>query len=181
MRLAERPWVLRGLIAALLVAVVVLALVITGDDGDDGTVADAVAPRIVSVTELSDTAAGSDFPIYWTGPKPRTELELTQGNDGSALLRYLPVGAKVGAAAPSAVSVGTYPLADPARAVVGLAQEQGAQIRSGADERTVVSTKRNPRSAYFADPGNTVQVEVYDPSPGQALKLAASKRVRPVQ
>jgi len=174
-----RPWLLRGLIVALLAAVVALVLVLSGDD-DDGTLADAVPPRIVSVEELREEASDSPFPIYWAGPIDEARLELTQGSDGSALLRYLPLGTPLGGAGETAVSVGTYPLADAAAATAGLAAQPGATIRSGPGGRTVIAPAEAPRSAYFAAPGN-VQVEVYAPAPRRALRLAASPQVRTVE
>jgi len=178
--IAERPWLLRGLIVALVAGVAALVLVLTGDEEGDGAVAEAVAPRVVSVEELREQAEGAEeFPIYWAGPMGGTRLELTQGSDGSALLRYLPGGAPVGGAGEQATSVGTYPLANAAAATAGLAAEEGAAVRSGAGDRTVVATQSAPRSAYFAAPGN-VQVEVYAPTAKRAMRLATSERVRPV-
>jgi hypothetical protein len=43
-----------------------------------------------------------------------------------------------------------------------------------------VVPSQNPRSAYIAFPRQDYQVEVYDPSPARALRLATSGRVAPV-
>ncbi|HYP55811.1 MAG TPA: hypothetical protein VEQ41_05865 [Solirubrobacterales bacterium] len=175
----DRPWRLRGAVLALAAVVGVVALIVSGDD-DDGSPA-AVAPevRIVEAEELAGLAASLGHPVYWAGPQPGAELELTQNEDGSVQLRYVEAGAPLGEESPDVLTIGTYPLPDPRAALRTFAAEPGSVVRRSRKGLEVFSNETSPSSVYFASPDDSVQVEVYDPSPERALGLALSGQVRP--
>jgi len=52
--------------------------------------------------------------------------------------------------------------------------------RNGHGGGIAVQSARSPKSVYVAYPGSDVQVEVYDPSPERARRLALSDRLRPL-
>lgn len=178
MSVGNRPRLLRGAVLALALAVGVVAWLATRNDGNAPAPKPEAEPRIVTTQELGNIAALSGHSVYWAGPMPGTTLEATESADGSVQVRYLEEEAEAGEQPAAFLTVGTYPLPDPARALETFDEQPGSITRS-RNGREVVSNTEKPASVYFADPDNTVQVEVYDPSPKRALSLALSGRVRP--
>ena len=180
---ADRRKLLRGgvIILALLVALIAW-LATRGGDGESAAPEPSArsegTPRIVTVYEIREVAARLGQPIYWAGPLGAQELELTELPNG-VQVHYLPAGTAAGKGSSETLTLGSYPLADPLKAIEGFAKRPEAIVRHAADGRLVVVSEKTPTSAFFASPGNSVQVEVYDPSPKRALGLALSGRVQP--
>ncbi len=179
----HRRKLLRWGIVGLVVAVGLIAWLTTrGGGGDSSSPApEAAAPRIVSEAELSEASAELGQPIYWAGPTAGKELELRELGEGGVQVVYLPEGASVGESADSSLTIGSYPVPDPRKAVEGYAGRSGSQTLHGAGDLEVVNSEGAPDSAYFASSDNSVQVEVYDPSPKRALTLALAGKVKPVE
>jgi hypothetical protein len=178
---APRSNLVRGGVVAIAVLVALIAWLVARDEGGDspGSAApEAGVERIVTAAELREIAAALDQPVYWAGPVAGRELELVElGRDG-VQVRYVPEGSGVDGS-PKSLTVGSYPLPDPSAALESVAERPGAIVRRAADGRTVLTNRRSPSSVYFTSPDNAVQVEVYDPSPARAMRLALSDRVRP--
>ncbi len=183
MEMGDRPWLLRGAVIGLALVVGVVAWLATRDDDETGASAsEAAEVRIVDEGGLAGIAADAGQAVYWAGPVEGAELEVTElAEQGGVQVRYLEEGAEAGSGGAEALTVGSYPLPDPAGAIDGLASQPGAIVRTADDGRTVVTNPERPTSVYFASPDNSVQVEVYDPSPARALRLALSPRVRPAE
>jgi hypothetical protein len=179
MSVGKRSWLLRGAVLGLALVVGVVAWLATRDDSSTPAPAPEPEARIVSTQELRSTAAATGHMVYWAGPMPGTSLEETESTDGSIQVRYLEEGAEVGEQPAAFLTVGTYPLPDPSGALAGFAKRKGSVVHHSPNGREVFVNKQKPTSVYFASPDNTVQVEVYDPSPKRALSLALSGRVRP--
>jgi hypothetical protein len=180
--LGKRPWLLRGAVLGLALVVGLIALIASGGDDDDG--GEEAAPvatesRIVEAGELADVAVSAGHFVYWAGPIDGTELELTESEDGSVQVRYLKSDDEAGTESAAALTIGTYPVPDPAAALDRFAGEPGSTTKTSPEGLEVVTSESSPNSAYFVSPDNSVQVEVYDPEPGRALELALSGRVRP--
>lgn len=175
-RLDHGP-LLRGAVIGLAVVVGLVAWLATKGDEEGAPAPPEAGPRIVSAAELADTAAKLGQPVYWAGELPGTELALSELPEGGVQVRYLPEGTDPAEAPAEALTIGSYPLADPAAAIEELAQRPGAVVRHARDGREVVSSEARPTSAYFASPGGGVQVEVYNPSPKRAMGLALSGRL----
>jgi hypothetical protein len=167
-------------------AVIVLALLVglvawivlrhTGNSSTtavSGTPAEAVSPRV-----LASLATSTGIPIYWAGPKPGYTLEYTRSSGNNVYLRYLPAGVAVGSTH-AYLTIGTYPFANAYTVSRSLSQQAG---------RTTIAVKggvafyksSTPDDIYFAFPGSNYQIEVYDPTPGEARSLVASGQVVPV-
>jgi hypothetical protein len=160
-------------------ALVVGAIAWLETRGSDEPSAEAEpAARILSAGELGDVAATLGHPVYWAGPMSGTELEVSESAGGDVQVRYLPAGTEAGEGSSEALTVGSYPLPDPAAALRAFAARPGSVTRQGRGYE-VVWSRQSPTSAYFVPSGNRIQVEVYDPSPKRALALALSGRVRP--
>lgn len=179
---AKRRKLLRWGIVSLAVIVGVIAWLATRDNGggsSEPATAEAGASRIVTVADLREAAATLGQPIYWAGPVAGTELELRELGEEGVQVRYLAEGAEAGTGSVKSLTIGSYPLPDPTAALNGFAKRSGAIVLHASDGRKVVTSKQAPASAYFASPENSVQVEVYDPSPKRAVNLALSGKVQP--
>lgn len=178
----KRVLAIRIAIVAVAALAVVLGVLIAGGD-DDEQAAEGPAQessRIVSAAELRSIAAAKPTPIFWAGEQPGTEIELTEEPGGSVYVRYLEEGTEVGEGNASSLTIGSYPQEDPEGELRKVAAGPDAFSRKAEDGRQVVGSEGNPYSVYFASPDNTVQVEVYDPSPDRALDRALSDEVQPV-
>lgn len=172
-----------GVIGAAVLVALIAWLTTRGGGSTDSEPAPAGAPtpRIVSEAELKEAAVTLGQPIFWAGPQPGKELELTElGEGGGAQVVYLPEGMAAGEGTGRELTIGSYPLADPKAAVEGYAKRPGSETVQGDGGTVVAISEATPTSAYFAAPDNSVQVEVYDPSSKRALTLAVSGAVKPV-
>lgn len=181
---ADRRKLLRIGIVALAVVVALVAWLATrgGDDNssEPATTSEAAAvPRIVSVDELREVAARLGQPIYWAGPVQGRELELRELGEGGVQILYQPEGTAAGKGSAKVLTVGSYPLPDPEKALEGFAERKGSASRTASDGREVVTSAESPTSVYFTSPENSVQIEVYDPSAQRAMSLALSGKVQP--
>jgi hypothetical protein len=174
---------LRFAVVGLAVVVALIAWLATRGGGSDSSEPEPTAaagpPRIVTVAELREVAATLGQPIYWAGPLAGRELELKELGEGGVQVLYLPEGTASGKGSPKSLTIGSYPLGDPEKALEGFAERPGSSSRQASDGREVVVSKTAPTSVYFTSPDNSVQVEVYDPSPGRAMSVALSGRVEP--
>jgi hypothetical protein len=175
----HRSWLLRGTVIAIAVAAGLLAWLSERGADDEAGTERSPEVRIVRPAELGDAAVLSGHPVYWAGPISGTELGLREGADGTVQVRYLEAGSEPGEGQENVLTVGSYPLPDPAKALAAFAARRGSTVRHGRDGREVVTSTESPGSAYFSSPDGSVQVEVYDPHPQRALGLVLSGRVRP--
>lgn len=173
---------LRAAVLAVAVAAALIALLAGDDDGSDSpepAPGEAAAPRIVSEAELRQAAESLGHAIYWAGRVADARLELRELREGGVQVLYVPEGSAAGGSS-NTLTVGTYPLPDPGGALETVAKRPGAITRRAEEGREVVTNEQSPTSVYFASPDNSVQVEVYDPSPARAMSLALSGRIQPV-
>ncbi|MGV1047637.1 MAG: hypothetical protein ACOYD4_03810 [Solirubrobacterales bacterium] len=177
MSTTKRRWILFGASGLLAVAAVVAIVLASG--GDDSS--ESGEPEIVTASQLSELAAEVDQPVYWLGERPGTRYELT--DDGERVyVRYLRGDAAAGDERSSFVAVATYPAADGlAELRHAAAKRQGAQLVHAADGATVLIDPSSPDNAHLVYPDSDVQVEVYSPVPGQALRLASSGELERVR
>ncbi|HEY2334881.1 MAG TPA: hypothetical protein VGH58_07745 [Solirubrobacterales bacterium] len=174
---------LRAGVVGLAVVVALIAWLATRGGGGASEESSAAAKsdsKMVSEAELGETAAALGQPVYWAGAQAGNELELTELSEGGGTqVRYVPEGTEVGGGSAALLTIGSYPLPNPEKALEGFAKRPGSIVRHGKGGAEVVSSEESPTSAYFVSPDNSVQVEVYDPSPQRAMSLALSGRVQP--
>lgn len=181
---ASRRWRLRASVIGLaLIAALVAWLATRGDRGEeDPSPPSELGSRIVSKDELKEASASLGQPIYWAGPIAGAELELEELGEGAgARVRYVPQGSESGEASPEVLTIGSYPLADPASAVKGYGERPGGVVKHGPYGQEVATDAKRPTSVYFAGAEGSVQVEVYDPSAPKAMRLALSGKVVPAE
>ena len=184
-----RKWNRRTLRFAVVGVAIVVALIAWlatrggGDSSSEPVTGEPGSPRIVSVDELREAAAALGQPIYWAGPVAGKQLELIELPEGGGVqVLYLdegtePVEPEAGTA--KWLTIGSYPLAEAQAQLEGYAERPGAIVRHAGDGGLVVSSEKAPNSVYLVSSEGSVQVEVYDPSPELAMKLALSGKVEP--
>ena len=180
--------VLRTTLLVLVIALIAAVVVwIVGDGGGGDEEEAAGAGRIVSPAELGEVAAASKAPIYWAGERPGAELELSElgaeaaGEEASrTYVRYLTGGAQAGDPKPAYLAIGTYELPNAYAALRANAKRTGAKLRKAPRGAMAWVDPQSPTSVYLAKPGAKYQVEVYEPTPKQALKVALSPDLQPV-
>ena len=165
------------LVAALLV---VIGVTVFGHDGG-GSSASTGAPRLVSARELSDLAANADTPVYWLGRRGDASYELTETSSGRVYVRYLTPGAQAGDKRAAFVTVGTYSEDGGVAALRrAAASRKGARLGRTDDGAVLLIDPSSPDNAHLAYPAADLQIEVYSPVPGEALRLASHGDVKPI-
>lgn len=167
--------------AGVSLVLVATALILATEDGNQ-EVAEAVdtSPHLVGAAELAELEGTLGHELYWAGERPPEVLELTREADGSVYLRYLPPGVAAGDPSPRFLTVGTYPVAAAVAALARTAARSASALERGPGGSRVLANPSSRGSVYFAYPGSDLQVEVYDPTPGQALRLIRSGAIRPL-
>lgn len=179
---SDQRWILRGGVIVIAIVIATIAAVTSsGGESESAPAPPQPETRIVSEAELAERAAALGQPIFWAGPVDGTELELEELQGEGVRVRYVPEGTEAGEAPPEALTVGSYLLPNPQEALETFAGEPGSATRQGENGREVVVDTEQPTSVYFVDPEDTVQVEVYDPSPEKAMSLALSGKVEPAE
>jgi hypothetical protein len=128
--------------------------------------------RPASEGQIKDLAASLNHPIFWVGKRAGVTYELTKQRNGTVIVRYLPLSAKVGSSTPY-LSVATYPFPGPYQALKGTKTKDAVFIkipRGGIAEYA----RSYPASVHVAYPNVDYQVEVYAPTRGTAAGLVIS-------
>ncbi len=180
-----RDWVTSPL-AAVLAAVVTLAIVafvaFVGGDDEPGSRSQPAAnpPAPVNAAELASLSESLGQPVYWAGRQPGSDkLELTRQAEDRITVRY---PARSGAdAAQGTLTVGTYRLDDALAAIRRAGDAATAKLHRLPGGGLAVSDSARPTNVYLAYGKQPYQVEVYDPTPGRALRLVLRGRVEPVR
>ncbi len=147
---------------------------------DNGS-SNGAKPVAASAGDLRALPSSVGHVVYWAGPKTSATYELTRTSRGYVYLRYLPQGVQVGDERPQFLTVGTYPKPDAFASVEKAAKRKDEIVRKLSDGGLAVASPQRPQSVYFAFPGSDLLVEVYDPSPAQALRAVVSGQVKPIQ
>lgn len=170
-----------GLLLVLSLALVG-AVVVWLVRGNDSSFSPAKGePEIVTAGELSEFAAEQAKPVYWLGERPNRTYELTDTPSGWIYIRYLKGGAEAGDKRAGFVTVVTYPAEDGIAALRKAAHEQkGAKLGKTDDGAVLLIDPTSPNNAHLAYPGANLQIEVYSPVGGEALRFAARGDVQRV-
>ncbi len=164
----------------MILVLVAVLLAAQGGGGGDATAATETPPHLVDAGELVSLEGSLGHPVYWAGERGVDQLELTQEADGNVYLRYLPPDTDAGDPRQLFLTVGTYPVADPVAALRRTAAKAGASLGHGPGGGVVLVNPTSRGSVYLTYPGTELQIEVYDPAPGRALRLIRSGAIRPV-
>jgi len=172
------PTILLVVLSVALIAAV--AVWVFGDDDSSFSPAPG-EPEVATASELSEFAAEHGSPIYWLGERSGATYELTDNPSGPVYVRYLTGGAEAGDERAKFITVATYPADNGVAALRKAAREQkGAKLGKSDDGAVLLIDPSSPDNAHLAYRGANLQIEVFSPVPGEALRLAAKGEVRPV-
>ena len=115
-------------------------------------------------------------PVYWAGPSSGDAYEVQRTTNGSVYVRYLPPGARVADSRPLLL-VATYSYPNALTRLEAAANGAGIHLRDGG--LALVDPAR-PTNIHIAFPGVAYEIEVFDPSPAVARRIAESGDIRPV-
>ena len=166
-------------LAALVLVAAVGAWLLTREGDEDAEPRRAPA-ELASVENLRERAAAVDGPVFWAGPRPGMQYELSQTGDGRIYIRYLPPDVAIGDPRANFLTIGTYPVEDALAEARRSGGVEGAVTRALEGGGLAVYNERTPTSVYIAFRGVDRLVEVYDPSPETARRLAYSGAITPV-
>jgi len=167
--------------AQAVLCVVLLAMIAAWSVGCGDDAPASGEARIVSAAELSEAVADAASPVYWLGERGGAELELTEEDSGRVYVRYMEDGAEAGDDQAELLTVGTYPSEDGVAELRRAARTGDGKVIARTDDGAVLLVDPDsPHSAHLAYPDGGSQIEVYSPTPGEALKLASRGAVRPV-
>lgn len=169
-----------GVAAALLVGLGVW-LLLSGDDSSDSRPDETSAAKTVSVvseSELLGALRGVGYPVYWAGPRPDVEYEISR-SAGRTYVRYLPEGEEAESERPF-LTVGSYEEPEALATIRKEGQKPGAVLVRLDSDGAAYAESADATNAYLAFPGIGVQIEVFDPAPGRALDLVRAGAIVPV-
>jgi hypothetical protein len=166
----------------LVVAALSLSLALAACGGSSSSTSSGpkrAIPVAVTPSQLKSIAASAGHPVFWEGRFNGT-YELTTIADGRTYIRYLPPGIPVGDSSRH-LTIGTYVQSSPPfEAVRSAAIKKHATIVTMKDGSIAVQYHNRPTSVYLVFPGAMYEVEVYDPNPATALRLATTGKVVPI-
>lgn len=171
-----------ALAAAAVVVFVLLVVALSGCGGSSATStatgSGSGSVSVVPESELLEAMKGVGYPVYWAGPRPGVEYEVSR-QEARTFVRYLPKGEEAESER-KFLTVGSY---KDSKALAGIresGQKPGAILVKIKGGGTAYAEGTNATSAYMAFPGVDAQVEVFDPKPGEALRLIRSGAIVPV-
>jgi hypothetical protein len=174
-------------LVVLLVALIVLfggiALLSGGSGGgsSEGTESEGEAVAL-SASELVAQTKSLGHPVYWIGPRSgTTSYELTTSPEGSVYIRYLTGDAEAGDSRSNYLTVGTYPVPEAAQALqdATTGAEETEELTQHEGYEVLGSAETTNAYVVFDDQPD-LQIEVFSPQAGEAVKLASSGFLKPV-
>ena len=175
---SKRAVVAFGVIAAA-IAVTIALVVGSHHSSSPAATVKPILPTLFTASGLQTLAAGLNQPVYWIGPVPGDRYEVTRTTANAVYVRYLPLGVDAGTRQGKYLLIATYPLY---QALASLkTSDNGHPLRvAGAKGAIAVVEGGKPTNVRVAFPNVDYEVELYDPSPKKARKLARSGALTPV-
>jgi hypothetical protein len=175
-------WPRIGAVAAVVVLVGLLVWILAGGDDEDSTIplAQGTPPAATSEAELLAISGQAGHPVYWAGDIEGTQLEEHRSAAGELFLRYLPDDTEIGDPRQDYLTIGTYPVVDAYEVLQRQAEQPGSLTGHTPDGGFVLTNEANLTSVYIAYQAQDLEIEVYDPDPKRAFKLATSGEIVPV-
>ena len=160
------------LITAMVTSLLTLGISSLFSGSSSPTVAQTAGGQMaLTEDELKSVVANLNSVIYWVGPLENAKYTLDVTDAGAAFVRYLPNGEGANDTAKNYMIVATYQVNAAYDAVKTAGNEQDGIGLMSADGAAVYYNKNAATNVYLAFPGQNLQIEVFDPSPGKALQL----------
>ena len=126
----------------------------------------------LTASQLRDVVVGEGLTVYWLGPEDGALYALNSVTQTQAYVRYLPGGAGLNDAGANFRVVGTYEAKDAFLITQNNAKSANGSGFINSDGNAVYTTTTHPLSAYVGVKNTDNQVEIFDPTSGQALIAA---------
>lgn len=133
---------------------------------------------VVPESDLLNAIKGVGYPVYWAGPQPGVEYEVSR-LEGRTYVRYLPEGEEAGNEQPF-LTVGSYEEPGALATIREEGQKPGAVLVRLSNDGVAYAEGPDATNAYLAFPGIGIQIEVFDPRGDRALSLIRSGAIVPV-
>jgi hypothetical protein len=159
-----------GALIALIIAVGFIIWLAVRDSGSSNS-----SPKSVSPADLQNLARTVGHPVFWIGEQDDNTYELTQRDNGTISVRYLPPGISVGVQG-QYWTVTTYPFDGAFVALKRVTSQSGTTTIKLANGGLANYADSNPNIVHIAYPEVNYQAEVYAPA-GGAVSLVNAGRV----
>lgn len=125
----------------------------------------------VALTEsqLRDIVIGEGLTVYWLGPEDGARYTLISVNEHQNYVRYLPGGGGLNDVGANFRVVGTYEAKDAYKMTQNQATTADGVGEVTADGTAIYYNTTRPLSVYLAPKNGTDQIELFNPTAGQAL------------
>lgn len=125
----------------------------------------------VALTEkqLRDIVVGEGLTVYWLGPEDGARYTLISVNQHQNYVRYLPGGQGLNDVGANFRVVGTYEAADAFKITQNEASTANGVGLTTSDGNAVYYNTTRPLSVYVGLKGTDDQIELFNPTAGQAL------------
>lgn len=160
---------------AIIVAIALRLNMSSGSDRMHEGAGTLSAARLIARAQRLDTR------VYWVGPRGSDAYVFDATFGGRTYVRYLPKGVAANDPRPDFLTVGTYVLPHPMADLRKAAEERGGEIVRLAHGALAFVDRYRPAHAFIVGPHWKAQVEVYDPKPGEAMKLVLKGDVQPIR
>lgn len=160
------------ILTALISSVATFGLTYFFTNNNSSTTSTATSGQVaLTEDELKAAVIKLNTVVYWAGPLENAKYTLTMNEAGAAFIRYLPNGDGANDTAKKYLTVATYMVNAAFDAVKAAGNEQDGIGLTTADGAAVYYNKNSATNVYMAYPGQDLQIEVFDPTPGRALQL----------
>lgn len=162
---------------AVLISAMVTALLVFGatslfsNNSSSPSSESSAGQMALTEAELKSVVANLNSVVYWVGPLENAKYTLDVTDAGAAFVRYLPNGEGANDTAKNYLIVATYRVNAAYDAVKTAGNEQDGIGLLTSDGAAVYYNKNAATNVYLAYPGQDLQIEVFDPTPGKALQL----------
>ena len=122
--------------------------------------------------ELESLVEKKNLEVYWAGPRPGYLYTLDARQKDSAFLRYIKKDAKATDVVSNSRVIATYKSDLAFENSVAAAKRAGNTGFTNPDQSVAFYSTAKSTDVYLAFPKKKIQIEIFDPIPGQALSLA---------
>lgn len=123
----------------------------------------------LTASQLHDVVVGEGLNAYWLGPEDGALYALNSVTPTQTYVRYLPGGAGLNDSGANFRVVGTYEAKDAFLITQNNAKSSNGSGFINSDGNAVYTTTTHPLSAYVGVKNTDDQIEIFDPTSGQAL------------
>lgn len=135
----------------------------------------------LTAAELRSVVQDLGETIFWSGPMQGAKYTLDRTDHGQVFVRYLPGGVGDTDPTPKYRVIATYQESGAFEAMKTSGKQTNGVTFTNTDGAQVYYDKTIPTNVYVAYKGLRFQIEIFDPIPGTALRLATtSGRLRTI-